>query len=744
MVLALRSFLRIAAGDKLLFWDTSQAGENLANHLVDDLIQNVHSVAGLPGAIRLLAEFSVAGVANAERIVQSTIGELTPFPAGRQGEPCTTVAAVNVIGKQCLSTGTKRNMVFGFFRCVGRAIFPDTLCSFKLLLRDDLEFGHQFGAGISAAENAHVGQVADHSSQAARMPALSRAGTVSSIVQIGGNPLCAVTLVYIFIEDQPNDFGFLLVDMQFVEFVLALVDAATFHKVITIRRTAALEVSFFHKLPQAGTGTDRSFFAFAVCLPEADIVQQFVSVVVESLLTLLGTPYPDAVSYKPFYDKWRFICDASDTVEHEHQQNIKFALSGVFLDDLQLVTGFCADFVARHAFFLFFMEILYRVIAAITSVLLGAMIAGGIGVVSAVVSAPFKLFGLAGIIIAYVLITPIATLVGAIAGGAVAGPFEVARYRYYLSLRKNGIRPKVTCIFDAFDFFMQFALVTGVRMLTIMWIPVLIQFATLLLAAVVAAASRSYLAAMLLVMIGMIAALVVAAYRSYQFWPMALVQADHPQLNAEQVMERCKVMTEGHKFDLFVFDLSYLGWNILSLLTGGILSVLYVAPYKMMATAFVYEEMKGRPVMVDDIKPSTDGNGMTIAVDPKKLMGIGSTGGKKPTSHIPAASRAAGAALEGVAGMYAGSSYPLEPNQPVILGRDPAYAKIVFSQGAQKISRRHCEVMFNSQVQKYRVTDFSSNGTYVNGSRLPANSPVLLTRGTELALGDNNNIIRLS
>ena len=261
------------------------------------------------------------------------------------------------------------------------------------------------------------------------------------------------------------------------------------------------------------------------------------------------------------------------------------------------------------------MEILYRVIAAITSVLLGAMIAGGIGVVSAVVSAPFKLFGLAGIIIAYVLITPIATLVGAIAGGAVAGPFEVARYRYYLSLRKNGIRPKVTCIFDAFDFFMQFALVTGVRMLTIMWIPVLIQFATLLLAAVVAAASRSYLAAMLLVMIGMIAALVVAAYRSYQFWPMALVQADHPQLNAEQVMERCKVMTEGHKFDLFVFDLSYLGWNILSLLTGGILSVLYVAPYKMMATAFVYEEMKGRPVMVDDIKPSTDGNGMTIAVD---------------------------------------------------------------------------------------------------------------------------------
>ena len=62
------------------------------------------------------------------------------------------------------------------------------------------------------------------------------------------------------------------------------------------------------------------------------------------------------------------------------------------------------------------MEILYRVIAAITSVLLGAMIAGGIGVVSAVVSAPFKLFGLAGIIISYVqrssVLSPVEQLPG--------------------------------------------------------------------------------------------------------------------------------------------------------------------------------------------------------------------------------------------------------------------------------------------------------------------------------------------
>ena len=42
-------------------------------------------------------------------------------------------------------------------------------------------------------------------------------------------------------------------------------------------------------------------------------------------------------------------------------------------------------------------------------------------------------------------------------------------------------------------------------------------------------------------------------------------------------------------------------------------------------------------------------------------------------------------ALLGISGMYAGSNFPLTPDQPVILGRDSAAAQIVFSQGAQKI-----------------------------------------------------------
>ena len=168
--------------------------------------------------------------------------------------------------------------------------------------------------------------------------------------------LRTIALINILVKDDPHYGSFLLVDVQFVQFMLALVDTPTPYKVIAIRRISALEVTFFHKLAQTGTGTDGSLFALAVRLPEADVVQQFVSVVVETLLTLLGTPYPDAVPYKPFHNKGRFICDTTDTVEHEYQQDIELALSGIVLDDLELVAGGGPDFVAGHAFFLFFMD----------------------------------------------------------------------------------------------------------------------------------------------------------------------------------------------------------------------------------------------------------------------------------------------------------------------------------------------------------------------------------------------------
>ena len=177
---------------------------------------------------------------------------------------------------------------------------------------------------------------------------------------------------------------------------------------------------------------------------------------------------------------------------------------------------------------------------------------------------------------------------------------------------------------------------------------------------------------------------------------------------------------------------------------GGIAGLIYVTPYYNMAKALVFEELKGRAIALDAIQSSiNEGLGPIKLGDIIKMLNdLGDKIEQDKKQSQPAVQKYAPALL-GISGMYAGSSFPLTPDQPVILGRDGATAQIVFSQGAQKISRRHCEVMFISQTQQYRVTDFSSNGTYVNGGRLPANSPVMLARGTQISLGDSNNIMKL-
>ena len=68
--------------------------------------------------------------------------------------------------------------------------------------------------------------------------------------------------------------------------------------------------------------------------------------------------------------------------------------------------------------------------------------------------------------------------------------------------------------------------------------------------------------------------------------------ADSKGISATDAITLSKKITQGHKGELFVFVLSYIGWGLLSSLTAGLLAIFYVGPY--MATAFggYYIELK--------------------------------------------------------------------------------------------------------------------------------------------------------
>ena len=80
--------------------------------------------------------------------------------------------------------------------------------------------------------------------------------------------------------------------------------------------------------------------------------------------------------------------------------------------------------------------------------------------------------------------------------------------------------------------------------------------------------------------------------KSYEYQMIPYLLADNPQMTKEQAFEESKRMMQGQKWKAFVLDLSFIGWNILSALTLGILGIFYVQPYMDATHVAVYEALR--------------------------------------------------------------------------------------------------------------------------------------------------------
>ena len=79
---------------------------------------------------------------------------------------------------------------------------------------------------------------------------------------------------------------------------------------------------------------------------------------------------------------------------------------------------------------------------------------------------------------------------------------------------------------------------------------------------------------------------------AYSMTPFIL--ADCPDVTAREALKLSIRMTQGHKMDLFVLLLSFIGWFILGALTLHILTVVFVLPYYYTTYAGFYTELKNK------------------------------------------------------------------------------------------------------------------------------------------------------
>ena len=79
--------------------------------------------------------------------------------------------------------------------------------------------------------------------------------------------------------------------------------------------------------------------------------------------------------------------------------------------------------------------------------------------------------------------------------------------------------------------------------------------------------------------------------KGYAYAMTPFLLAEHPELTASRAIELSEQLMDGHKAELFFLELSFIGWDLLAVLTMN-LGHLFLNPYKNAAHAAFYRQLQ--------------------------------------------------------------------------------------------------------------------------------------------------------
>ena len=96
---------------------------------------------------------------------------------------------------------------------------------------------------------------------------------------------------------------------------------------------------------------------------------------------------------------------------------------------------------------------------------------------------------------------------------------------------------------------------------------------------------------------------IIMAYRYRQAMYLLI---DHPDRSPIECLRASGTLMKGHKWELFVLDLSFLGWILVQWLLSPF--AIWLRPYQSLTYANYYRSLRGEPVPADKEKPFFDGD----------------------------------------------------------------------------------------------------------------------------------------
>lgn len=183
--------------------------------------------------------------------------------------------------------------------------------------------------------------------------------------------------------------------------------------------------------------------------------------------------------------------------------------------------------------------------------------------------------------IVLVLVMGVSTLVS-IVTLLISGPLTLGATQIYMSVIRKNRKPEVGQLFDGFSNFTN--------------------------------AFILYLLNSILISLWTLLFIIPGIIKTYSYAMSYYILADNPSMAPNDARKKSMEMMHGNKWRLFCLDFSFIGWELLSLLTFGILSF-WITPYKECAYAAFYQNLLVEQGLVAPEAPEADGYADTAATD---------------------------------------------------------------------------------------------------------------------------------
>ena len=148
----------------------------------------------------------------------------------------------------------------------------------------------------------------------------------------------------------------------------------------------------------------------------------------------------------------------------------------------------------------------------------------------------------------------------------------------------RGEKANVGGMFSGFEFFGRNILTVALMLiLIVMWIvPGVIAYVL---------TENIILSAVLILL-----ALIPMINRILAYFAVLYILSESKEIGIVESINLSKRMTEGHKMEIFVMNLSFIGWYTLGFFTCGILTLVFVMPYHYSADAGLYMEIRDEAI----------------------------------------------------------------------------------------------------------------------------------------------------